>query len=158
LSDHREAIALLTAMIQQTLDDDEDGDTNKLWRELSRTWRRAEAARLAREKSRWREAYHKLGVLIERGGAQVDREAELLTLLERRRKQVESETKRRLAEANTFTREEAAAFYTGLGASVRRHLLDPNLTDEEKIRAIEDDVAKITGEVGLPQPAWPGSE
>lgn len=58
---------------------------------MSRTWERAEAAG---DKSRWRKAYARLGVLIERGGSQVDRETELMSLLERRRKLVDSEVKR----------------------------------------------------------------
>jgi hypothetical protein len=40
VTDHREAAALLGTMIQQALDDYEDGGTPKLWRELSRTWRK----------------------------------------------------------------------------------------------------------------------
>ena len=149
MTEHRDAIALLDAMIQQALEGYEEGGTPKLWRELSRTWWRAEAARGARDKTKWREAYAKLGLLIEWGGSQADREAELLTLLERRRKLVDSETRRKLAKAKTFTHEEVAAFYTGLGAAVRRHVLDPTKTDEEKLVAIDNDMAAMGERRGI---------
>ena len=149
MSEHREAIALLSTMIQEILDEYEEGGAPKLWRRLSRTWRRAEAARVAWDRKKWREAYVQLGMLIERGGSQADREAELLNLLERRRKLVESETRRRAAEANTFTAEEAAVFLRGLGAAVRRHVLDPTKTDEQKLVAIENDMVAIANRHGV---------
>jgi hypothetical protein len=151
LSEHREAIALLTAMVQEVLDEYEEGGAPKLWRKLSRTWRRAEAARVAWDRKKWREAYVQLGVLIERGGEQVDREIKLMSLLEALRKHVESETRRKLAEDNTFTREEGEAFYTGLGAAVRRHVLNTYMTDEEKLRAITEDMATMAWQFGIPQ-------
>ena len=149
MTGHREAIALLSTMIEEILDEYEAGGTPKLWRQLSRTWRRAEAARVARHKSKWREDYVQLGMLIERGRSQADREAELLNLFERRRKQVDSETRRRSSEANTLTAEEAAVFLRGLGEAVRRHVLDPTKTDEEKLIAIENDMVAIAYRYGV---------
>jgi hypothetical protein len=97
LSEHLDAIALLDALIQEALDEYEDGGTPKLWRELSRTWRRAEAARVAWDPKKWRESYVQLGLLINRGKAQSDRYDRLIRLLEDRRKLVDSEIKRQQA-------------------------------------------------------------
>jgi hypothetical protein len=52
--------------------------------------------------------------------------------------------------------EEAETFYSDLGISVRRHVLDPHKTDEEKLRAIQDDMAAIGGQAGVsPKEAEP---
>jgi hypothetical protein len=95
---------------------------------------------------KWHEAYAQLGTLIEWGVAQVDREGKLMSLLEHRRKQSDSETRRKLAEAKTFTIEEAAAYYKGLGTVVRRHILDPdpNLTPQERLRRVLMDMRAIS--------------
>ena len=130
-------------MIQEALDEYEEGGTPKLWRELSRTWRRAEAARVARDKKKWREAYVQLGMLIKRGKAQSDRYDKLIRLLENRRKLVDSELKRQYAADNTFTSEEVEALYTGIGELVRRYVLDPDMTDVEKLVAITADVHSL---------------
>jgi hypothetical protein len=143
LSEHREALALLDALIQEVLDEYEDGGTPRLWRELSRTWRRAETARVGWDPRKWREAYVQLGMLIKRGKAQSDRYEKLIRLLENRRKLVDSELKRQYAEDNTFTFEEVEALYTGIGEVVRRYVLDPDMTDVEKLVAITADVHSI---------------
>jgi hypothetical protein len=157
LSEHRDAIALLEALIQEALDEYEEGGTPKLWRDLSRTWRRAEAARVAWDPKKWREAYVQLGMLINRGKAQSDRFDRLIRLLADYRKLVDSEIERRHAEATTFTLEEAEAFYTGIGKAVRRYVLDPHMTDEEKLVAITNDIAVFKERFGIhPNEAGPG--
>jgi hypothetical protein len=147
LSEQRDAIALLEALIQEALDEYEEGGTAKLWRDLSRTWRRAEAARVAWHPKKWREAYVQLGMLINRGKAQSDRLDRLIRLSENRRKLVDSEIRRQHAEANTFTHEEAAAFYGALEEALRRNLTDES--DKEKLLAIENDLAAILEASGI---------
>jgi hypothetical protein len=145
LTTHGDSIALIDAMIQHALNEYEEGGASELWRELSRTWRRAEAARAAQDKRKWQETYAQVGTLIERGVAQVGREGKLVSLLEHRRKQSDSETRRALAVARIFTVEEAAEFYTGLGTVARRHILspDPNLTPQERLMSFRIDLAAI---------------
>jgi hypothetical protein len=149
LTMHGDSIALIDAMIQHALNEFEEGGASELWRELSRTWRRAEAARAAQDKRKWQETYAQVGTLIERGVAQVGREGKLMSLLEHRRKQVDSETRRRKVEANIFTAEEAAAFYTGLGETVRRYVLNPNLTPEERLERIKIDMVALAERHGV---------
>jgi hypothetical protein len=63
---------------------------------------------------------------------------------------VDSEIKRRLAEASSFTLEEAEAFHTGIGKAVRYYVLDPEMTDEDKLTAIEDALEAIARQSGIP--------
>jgi hypothetical protein len=146
---HGDSIALIDAMIQQALDEYEEGGASELWRDLSRAWRRAEAARATQDRRNWQEAYTQLGTLIERGVSQVGREGKLVSLLEHRRKQSDSETRRRLAEARTLTVEQAATFFRGLGAAVRRHVMNPHLTPVETLTRIENDLAALVNEHGI---------
>jgi hypothetical protein len=149
LTRHGDSIALLDAMIQQALNEYEEGGAPELWREISRVWRRLEAARATQNSQEWGEAYARLGTLTEQGVAQVSREGKLLSLLEHRRKQADSETRRHLATARVFTAEQAKAFLEGLGASVRRHVVDESKTREEVLVAIDNDMAAVADTYGL---------
>jgi hypothetical protein len=149
LTKHGDSIAQLDAMIQQALNGYEEGGTPELWREMSRVWRRLEAVRAPQNSPEWREAYARLGTLIEQGVAQVSREGKLVSLLEHRRKQADSEIRRHLATVKTFTVEEAEAFYGGLGETVRRHVLDESMTREQVLYAIDNDMAAIAGRLGV---------
>jgi hypothetical protein len=155
LTHHREAIALVDALVQQVLDEWEDGGTPELWRRLKATWRRFEVAWRARDMQKATAAIAEVGLLLQRGADQSKRVSEIVRILEARRKHADSETKRKLSEAHTFTIEEAAAFYTSLGAAVRRRVLDPNMSDEEKLTAIENDMAAIAGAASGELPASP---
>jgi hypothetical protein len=145
LTHHRDAIALVDALAQRTLDEWEEGGTPALWRRLNNMWERFEIAWRARDTSKVRELIAEMTVVLERGVAQAERENQVVRLLEASRRHRDSEVKRKTIESMTFTVEEAAMFYTHLGQVVRRYVLDEELTREEVLDAIEDEMDRIGG-------------
>ncbi len=139
LAHHRNSVAIVDSMIQNLFDNYDSAASPSLWREVRATWRRCEAAREAGDEEKRRLAHEEVGLLIERGVAQAGRERRVVALLEQRRRHADSELKRETAEANTWTFEEASAFYVALGDAVRRRC------SEEQIIAIENDLAALVG-------------
>lgn len=139
LAHHRNSVAILDAMVQDLFDNFDSAGSPSLWRELKGAWDRAETAREEGDERGWRAAYEEVGLIIERGVAQSGREIRAVSLMEKRRKHADSELKRETAQANTWTYEEAAAFYVALGDATRRHC------SEEQLLAIENDLAALVG-------------
>jgi len=103
-----------------------------------------------------REAYGEVGLLTGRGTLQSGRESRMVSLLAERRRHAAEVTRRKTVESKTYTVEEAVAFYTALGAAVRRHVPDTIKTREEVVRAIQDAMAAIGGRSSLtPDEAGP---
>ena len=144
LAHHRKSIAQIDAMVEEAWDDYEDGGTPELWRKLKSAWRKVEKARARRDAVGLREALDEVGLLIGRGAEQTQRMDRIVKLLDQRRKHANSELKRRQAEERTFTYEEAAAYYTGLGEAIRKHVADP-----EARNAIMNDLATIAGRADI---------
>lgn len=140
LANHRNSVAILDAMVQDLFDNYDSAASPSLWREVRAAWQRYEAARKAGDERKWRLAHEQVGLLIERGGAQAGRERQVVSLMEQRRRHADSELKREIAEANTWTYEEAAAFYRALGDAVRR-----NVPDCKQLACIERDLTAIVG-------------
>jgi hypothetical protein len=146
---HRHEAAMVMAMLDELLASGEEGGTPALWKRLRKLADRMEAARRAKNHPKAEETWQKIRATLERGEAQAERERRIIALAESARRHKDSELKRKTAEANTYTIEEAMAFYQGLGAAVRRHILDPKKTDQEKLRAISNDMAAIAGRRGV---------
>jgi hypothetical protein len=144
---HRKSIAQIDAMVEEAWDDYEEGGTPHLWRKLKTAWRKVEKARARRDAVGLREALDEVGRLIGRGAEQTQRMDRIVMLLDQRRKHANSELKRRQAEERTFTHEEAAAYYTALGESVRKHV-----GDRKTRRAILNDIAAIAGKAEIDNP------
>ncbi len=139
LAHHRNSVAILDSMLQDLFDNYDSAASPALWRQLRAAWNRAEISREAGDEQEWRLAHEEVGLIIERGVAQAGRERQAVALLEQRRRHADSELKRETAEANTWTFEEASAFYVALGDAVRRRC------SEEQIIAIENDLAALVG-------------
>lgn len=154
LTHHRDSVALLDAMIQEALDDFESGGTPELWRNLKATWRRVEKARKAGDGARLGEALDRVGLLIDRGARDIQGHVRVMKLLDERRKHASAETKRRLAEENTFTYETAVAYYTALATAARKHFSH----DQEALNAYIDEVVAIAGRAEINVPTAPASE
>jgi hypothetical protein len=145
LTHHKDAIALIDSLAEKTLEEWEEGGTPELWRRLNQVWERFEIAWRARDTTKVRELIAEMTVVLERGVAQAERQNQVVRLLEASRRHRDSETKRKLSESMTFTVEEATMFYTHLGEVVRRYVLDEEMTNEEKLTAIEDEMDRIGG-------------
>jgi hypothetical protein len=146
LTHHRDAIALIDALAQKTLEQWEEGGTPELWRRLYDVWECFGIAWRARDTKKVRELIAEMTVVLECGVAQAERQNQVVRLLEASRRHRDSETKRKLAESMTFTVEEATMFYMHLGEVVRRYVLDESLSREEVLDAIEDEMDRIGGE------------
>ncbi len=142
LTHHRDSIALVDALIDEALEDYEDGGTPELWRSLKAAWRRVEKARARGDAARLGEALDETGFLIERGARQTQRITRAMNLLERRRKHADAETKRRQVEGTFFTHEMAAAFYGAMGAAARKHFSH----DQRALTAFLDEITAIGGQ------------
>jgi hypothetical protein len=144
ITHHRNSIAQIDAMVEEAWDDYEEGGTPQLWRKLKTAWRKVEKARASHDAVGLWESLDEVGSLIGRGAEQVQRMDRIVKLLDQRRKHANSELKRRQAEERTFTREEAAAYYKGLGEAIRKHV------GARKIRrAILNDIAAIAGRTDI---------
>ena len=141
LTHHRDSIALVDVMLEEALEDWEDGGTPELWRGLEAAWRKVEKARAGGDAVRLGKALDAAGLLIGRGARQTQRTTRVVNLLERRRKHASAETKRRLDEEGNFTYEMAAAYYTALGAAARRHFSH----DRKRLTAFINEVMAIVG-------------
>jgi hypothetical protein len=153
ITHHRESIAQIDALVQEAWDDYEDGGTPELWRKLKTAWRKVEKARAGHDTVGFREALDEVGSLIGRGADQIQRMDRIVKLLDQRRKHANSELKRRLAEERTFTHEEAAAFYKGLGEAVRKHVGDPDAR-----KAIMNHIVAIAGKADVDVPLAPDAK
>ena len=153
IAHHRKSIAQIDAMVEEAWEDYEEGGTPQLWRKLKTTWRKVEKARTEHDAAGLREAIDEVGRLIGRGAEQTQRMDRIVKLLDQRRKHANSELKRRLAEERTFTYEEAAAYYTALGESVWKHIIDPKVR-----KAIMNDIAAIAGKADIDLPSAPEAE
>lgn len=120
LTHHRDSIALVDALINEALEDFEDGGTPELWRSLKAAWRKVEKVRDRGDTYRLGQALDEVGLLIERGARQTQRTTRVVNLLERRRKHAVAETKRRQGEEGIFTYDYAITFYAALGAAARK--------------------------------------
>ncbi len=142
LTGHRDSIALIDALINEALEDFEDGGTPELWRSLKAAWRRVEKARARGDAIRLGAALDEVGTLIEQGAEQTRRVTRVVNLLERRRKHAVAETKRRQVEGTFFTYETAAAYYLAMGAAARKHFGH----DQPALTAFLQEVTAIGGE------------
>ncbi len=143
IAHHKNSIALVDSMVQDVFDHYEQGGTPELWRRLWETCGKLQVARRARDRPKAAEFGEELGLIIERGMHQANRQAEAVALLEARRRHADSQLKRELADKHTWTYEEAAAFYVALGAACRKHCT------EEQILAIERDLSAIAARSGV---------
>jgi hypothetical protein len=150
IAHHRSSIAQIDALVEEAWDDYEVGGSPELWRKLKTAWREVEKARAGRDAVGLWQTLDEVGRLIGQGGEQTQRMDRIVKLLDQRRKHANSELKRRQAEERTFTHEEAAAFYKGMGEAVRKHVGDRKIR-----RAILNDIAAIAGKAEIVKPPAP---
>lgn len=124
LTHHRDAIALLDAMIQEVLNGYEEGGGEQSWREVRKSWRRLEKARGVGDRVRMSEALHELGTAIEHGAGRAGKRAEVAGLLEKRRKMADSETKRNLLEGQVYSIETLQSLGAAFGHLAFRYVPD----------------------------------
>jgi len=116
----RDEISLLDARLLDVLTRVDTGESGKIWSEL-----RQELAEFKTcPKDKRGKHLANMGSLIERGHGDSVAWAEIVSLLEQRRRLIESERKRLVEMQQVITAEQAMAFVGALVAAVSRHVSD----------------------------------
>ena len=117
-------IQLTYALLGEALKGMDHGESGRLWRELKATWDEFQEANRAQDKEASRLALVAMGDLIKRGVADAAARSEVLNIIERRRKLVESEGKRRTAMQQMITAERLMVLVSAVVDVVMRHVDD----------------------------------
>lgn len=138
----RDEIAAVDAMLFEALEKMSDDDSPGVWVKLRRLWREAVEASDGGDA---RAAATKMSVideLIRRGADYFDQREDVLYLIERRRRLVDSQSRREVQERLMISYEDAAAMYRDLADAIH-----DVVTDKAQVRAIAERFAEITGTV-----------
>jgi len=132
----REDIALLDARLAEVLGRVDSGESSRVWQELQRAYAELRAARGSPE--RMAAALTELGQLIESGLADYAAWDDVRSLLDQRRRLVESERRRLVEMQQMLTAEQAMTLLAAVTDTVRRHV-----TDRHALAAIAADLSRI---------------
>jgi uncharacterized membrane-anchored protein YjiN (DUF445 family) len=114
-------------MIRDRLATLDTGESGRLWRELNAAWREFALARKAGDAAGMTEALAQIEPLINRGVADWAARQEVLDMVERRRKLVDSEGKRRVQMQQMITPDRAMLLVSALADTVMRHVSDADI-------------------------------
>jgi len=117
-------IHLTDALIRDRLATLDTGESGRLWRELNAAWREFASARKAGDAAGMTVALAQIEPLINRGVADWAARQEVLDMVERRRKLVDSEGKRRVQMQQMITAERATLLISAVSDVVMRHVDD----------------------------------
>lgn len=120
-----EEIALTDAFIEDARRGLDHGESGRLFTELKASWDDLTAAQRAKDSVAVSQAIGEIGTLIRHGVAAYAARNEAADLIERRRKLVESEGKRRVTMRDMITSERAMLLVASLTDAVMKHVDDP---------------------------------
>ena len=118
-------IHLTYALMTEALRGMDQGEAGRLWSDLRASWEALQEANRQRDGDAAKQALAEIGRLIARGVADHAARAEVLEIVERRRKLVESEAKRRTAMQQMITAERLMVLVSAVTDVVMRHVDDP---------------------------------
>lgn len=120
-------IALTDAFIEDARRGLDHGESGRLFAELKVAWDVLTAAQRAKDAQAVSQAIGEIGSLIRYGVAAYAARNEAADLIDRRRKLVESESKRRVQMQDMITSERAMLLVSALLDAVSRHVDDPRI-------------------------------
>lgn len=120
-------IHLTDALIRDRLSTLDTGESGRLWRDLNGTWKEFAVARRTGDTAAMTAALGEIERLIGRGVADWASRQEVLDMVERRRKLVDSEGKRRVQMQQMITAEQATLLFSAMADVVMRHVDDPHV-------------------------------
>ncbi len=138
----RDEIAAIDSMIFEALEKMSQADSPSSWVELRRLWREATRATDDGDLSSARAKMAVIGELIRRGASYFDQREDVLYLMDRRRKVVDSQSRRELQERYVVSLEDANALFRDLAEAVRAEV-----EDEAVMVRIANRFSAITGAV-----------
>ncbi|HEU5090506.1 MAG TPA: HGGxSTG domain-containing protein [Roseiflexaceae bacterium] len=122
----RSEVALLDARLADLLGRVDTGESGALWRALAEWRLEALAARKANDTVKTSEAINAIFDLIQRGHADYQAWREVGSVIEQRRKLVESERKRLIEMQQTLTAEKAMLLLGAVLGVIKEHVQDRN--------------------------------
>jgi hypothetical protein len=122
----RDEVALIDALLAQTLRALDTGDSSWFRKALMRTWKGLEKARRDGDSEEAAKLLNDLGELIETHHGPQAAEDDAVKLIMQRKRLVESERKRRLEEQHMVAVEEVLLFADAMAEAVRRNVADPH--------------------------------
>ena len=134
-------IVLVDTLINERLSTLDTGESGRIWKELREAWKLYVTSRSMGPAGAagMSDALDQIEHLIQRGSADYGARQEIMELIERRRRLVDSEGKRRVAAREMMTLEEAALLIHTIGDSIVRNVPDPSARD-----AIARDIESFT--------------
>ena len=135
----REEVALLDARLADLLSRVDTGEAGTLWKQARQALKAFHAARAAGETKAMHEALVDLDQTIGRAVADYAAWDELGSVIEQRRKLVESERKRLIEMQQMISAEKAMTLVQALLESVRQ-----NVSDRQQLAAIQSDFVRLT--------------
>lgn len=132
-------IALTDAFIEDARRGLDHGESGRLFVQLKAAWDALTTAQRAKDPSAVSQAINDIGALIRHGVAAYAARGEAADLIERRRKLVESEARRRIQLQDSITSERAMLLIAALLDSVVR-----NVHDRDALAAIAADFGALT--------------
>ena len=117
-------ISLTDAFVLDALKGLDTGESGRLWRELKEAWSTYEEAKRDGDPVAQAIALSDVAQLINRGVAAQAARSEAMDLIERRRKLVDSEGRRRVQMQDMITSEQAMLLVAGLLDAINRHVHD----------------------------------
>lgn len=133
-------IAVVDARISDVLRRVDTGESGQVWRDLKATYTAMQDAQRAKDGAEVARLLNELGGLIRHGHSDYAAWADVRTLIDQRRKLVESEGKRRKDMQDMITSEKAMVLVSSLVATVRKHV-----HDRDTLARISADLAGILG-------------
>lgn len=139
----RDEIAAVDAMIFEALQSMSDADAPGVWTELRRLWREAVDASDGGDARSAAAKMSVIGEIIRRGAAYFDQREDVLYLIERRRRLVDSQSRREIQERLAITYEDANAMFRDIAEAVRAEV-----EDQAVVARIANRFAIISGRAG----------
>jgi hypothetical protein len=141
-------LALIEARLADLLGRVDSGEAGQVWLNLRLAWQALRQAQSQEDQAGAAEALTEIGRMINRGAADALAWREVGDLIERRRRVVETEQKRRIAAGRLVAVEEAMAIVIAIQESVRTHV-----QDRATLQAISEEVSRL---IPATQPGEPG--
>ncbi len=151
LVQHQTSIKLIDAVINDTLSEYDSGGGRDAWKSVGSARHKFQVARRSGDRVKLSESVAELEIAIEGGVGRQSRRDEIRNLLETHRKLVDSETKRYLIEAQTYSVEQMTAYMQAIGALAGRYV-----PEELKERFMEEFIDYVGSR--LPRDAQEGTE
>lgn len=136
--DMRSEIALIDARLVEMVESVDTASSSRLWADIQKKYRLVQASRSLGDVNSLQRHLADLEEIIERGSTDAAAWTEIQSLIEQRRRIVDSERKHMIQAKQTMTLEQGMMLITAMVASVREHV-----NDKEALKAISAEFERL---------------